>query len=139
MGGKLFGLRGYPVASGGQGAIDPANITQILVFVNKPQTDLVFEVGEFHATGRYTPPTAWVGDADPFFPFIDALGQYRHKAWPGKTPSPAGLASQRDAEARSLARVPGIRGWSRYGGWAAGPQLEATGFSVSRSMGANGG
>lgn len=128
MGGKLFGLRGYPVASGGQGTIDPANITQILVFVNEPQTDLVFEVGEFHATGRYTPPTAWVSDADPSFPFIDALGQYRHKAWPGKTPSPASLASQREAEARSLARAPGIRGWNRYGGWAAGPQLDATGF-----------
>ncbi len=34
--GKLFGLRGYPVAYGGDGTIDPANVTQLLVFVSRP-------------------------------------------------------------------------------------------------------
>jgi len=128
MGGKLFGMRGYPVASGGPGTIDPANVTQILVFVSKPQVELVFELGEFWATGRHIPPTAWITDADPYFPLIDTLGQYRHKAWPGKTPGVAGLAAQRQAEAESLAAAPGPRDWNRYGGWASGPHLEATGF-----------
>ena len=58
--GKLFGLRGYPVAPGGPGTVDPKNITQILIFVNKPNASHTFEVQDVRATGSYTPPTASV-------------------------------------------------------------------------------
>ena len=67
-------------------------------------------------------------DADPFFPFIDTFGQYKHKAWPGKTKSLDDLAAKRAQEAKDLAAQPGPEGWDKYGGWAAGPQLKATGF-----------
>jgi hypothetical protein len=128
LGGKLFGMRGYPVATGGAGTIDPKNVTQLLVFVSQPKQDHAFEIRDLRATGDYTPPTAWVSDADPFFPFMDTLGQYRHKDWPGKTHSVAELAEKRTAEAEELTRQPGPAGWDKYGGWANGPQLEATGF-----------
>jgi hypothetical protein len=78
--------------------------------------------------GRYTPPTAWTCDADPFFPFINTFGQYRHKDWPGKVKSLADLASKREAEARELTRQPGPKDWDKYGGWLNGPKREATGF-----------
>ena len=45
LGGKLFGMRGYPVRRGGPRTIDPANVTQLLVFVAKPSEDHLFEVG----------------------------------------------------------------------------------------------
>lgn len=128
LGGKLFGMRGYPVAPGGPGTIDPTNVTQLLVFVSKPSTDHVFEIADVRATGTYTPPTAWGTDADPFFPFIDTFGQYRHKDWPGKTHSLADLAAKREAEARELAQRPGPKDWDKYGGALNGPQLQATGF-----------
>ena len=128
LGGKLFGMRGYPVTPGGPGTVDPQNVTQFLVFVSKPQADHRFEIASIRATGDYTPPTAWATDADPFFPFIDTLGQYRHKDWPDKTHSVAELAEKRAAEAGELTRQPGPAGWDKYGGWAQGPQLEATGF-----------
>lgn len=67
-------------------------------------------------------------DAARFFPFIDTLGQYKHKDWPGKTHSVAELATNRDAEAKDLAAHPGPASWDRWGGWAEGPQLKATGF-----------
>ncbi len=128
LGGKLFGMRGYPVRQGGPGSVDARHITQLLVFVSKPTVEHVFEIEDVRASGQYTPPTAWVTDAEPFFPFIDAFGQYRHKDWPGKVKSQADLAARREQEAAELAAHPVPKDWDRYGGWAAGPQLEASGF-----------
>ncbi|MGO8704371.1 MAG: beta-galactosidase [Candidatus Brocadiia bacterium] len=135
LGGKLFGMRGYPVAAGLKGTIDPANVTQLLVFVAKPEADHLFEVAGIRATGAYTPPTAWVTDADPFFPFIDTFGQYLHKDWPGKTHSLSDLAARRAQEAKELAAQPGPKDWDRYGGSLAGPQLNATGFFRTEKVG----
>lgn len=126
--GKLFGMRGYPVKAGGPGTVDPSKITQLLLFVSQPSTGHSFEVDKIRATGSYTAPTAWVTDADPFFPFIDTLGQYRHKDWPGKVKSVAELAERRKDEAKQLAAHPGPQGWDKYGGFGAGPKLKATGF-----------
>jgi hypothetical protein len=128
LGGKLFGMRGYPVSSGGSGTIDPSRITQLVIFVNEPRADHLFEIRDIRATGAYQPPTAWVKDADPFFPFIDTFGQYRHKDWPGKVKSLADLKARREAEAQELVRRPGPKTWDKFGGWAAGPRLPATGF-----------
>lgn len=128
LGGKLFGMRGYPVERGGDQSVDPAKITQLVVFVAKPETEHSFEIGALRAEGVYVAPTASVTDADPFFPFIDSFGQYRHRDWPGKVRSPEDLRRRREEEARELAAQPGPAEWNRFGGWAAGPQLEATGF-----------
>jgi hypothetical protein len=128
MGGKLFGLRGYPVKAGGPGTVDPARVTQLLIFVSQPKQDHVFDIASIEAGGEYVPPTAWTSDADPYFPLIDALGQYRHKDWPGKTKAVADLAKNRAAEERDLAANPGPANWDQYGGNARGPKLQATGF-----------
>jgi hypothetical protein len=128
LGGKLFGMRGYPVKIGGPGTVDPAAITQVLLFVSKPSEAHKFQVGTVVASGEYTRPTASTADADPFFPFIDTFGQYRHKNWPGKVNSLSDLGEKREAEAQELARQPGPAGWDRYGGSLAGPKRAATGF-----------
>ena len=128
LGGKLFGMRGYPVTPGGPGTVDAKNITQILLFVNKPAASHAFELEEIRATGTYTPPTASVTDAEPYFPFIDTFGQYKHRDWPGKVHSPDELAERRAAEAKELAAHPGPQAWDKYGGWADSPQLTASGF-----------
>lgn len=128
MDGKLFGMRGYPKRRGGPGTVDPAKITQLLIFLNRPAEDRSFEVLDARAAGAYHAPTAWTGDADPFIPFIDTFGQYRHKDWPGKVKSEADLTERRDREAAALAADRGPNGWNRYGGWAGGPQQPATGF-----------
>ncbi len=126
--GKLFGMRGYPVSAGGPGTVDAAHITQVLCFVNKPAVDQVFEIDDLRAGGSYTPPTAWVTDADPFIPFIDTFGQYQHKDWPGKVHSLAELQQRRTREAEEIAAHSSPDQWCEYGGWTGGPQLKATGF-----------
>jgi len=130
--GKLFGLRGYPVAAGGEGTVDPARLNQVVIFLNHPKQDHTFEVLELAAGGSYTPPTAWTRDATPYFPLIDPLGQYRHKAWPGKVETVEALAVQRNHEQLGLKNAVApfntAAGWNTYGGWADGPALKATGF-----------
>lgn len=126
--GRLFGMRGYPVAWGGPGTVDTRNVTQLLVFVSRPREDHLFEIETILATGTWVRPTAWTSDADPFFPFIDAFGQYRHKDWPGKVHSETDLRQRVAREKAELVSHPGPQGWDKYGGAAAGPQLKATGF-----------
>ncbi len=121
----LFGMRGYPGgAMEGWQSIDPANVTQMLIFVPKPKEDHRFEIDNIHAYGTYTAPAL----KDDFFPFIDTYGQYIHKDWPGKTHKAADLARHRKREARDLARHAGPKGWNKYGGWRKGPRLPATGY-----------
>lgn len=128
LGGKLFGMRGYPVKAGGDGTLDPARVNQVLLFVSQPTQPQAFEVESISATGAPLNPLAWTRDADPFLPCIDTFGQYRHRPWPGKVTSLEDLHQRREGEARELAQEPPARGWDAYGGWAEGPQLEATGF-----------
>lgn len=127
LGGRLFGMRGYPAGGKGPEMVNPSNITQILLFASKPKTDAAFEITRIRATGVYTPPTAWVSDADPFFPFIDRFGQYSHKDWPGKAHSEGELTSRAATEAEELGQDRRAD-WDKYGGWRKGPRLEATGF-----------
>jgi hypothetical protein len=105
-----------------------AHITRLLIFVNKPDDEHVFEVSDVRAAGDYTAPTAFVTDAEPFFPFIDSFGQYKHKDWPGKTHSMSELIAKREAEAKELLSNAGPADWDKFGGWRNGPQLKATGF-----------
>ncbi len=67
-------------------------------------------------------------DAAQFFPFIDQFGQYKHKDWPGKTKAEADLKVSRDEEKAGLAKDPQPAEWDKWGGWAAGPKHDASGF-----------
>ena len=66
------------------GTVDAGHITQLLVFVSKPAEDHVFEIQDVRAAGAYTPPTAWVTDAQPYFPFIDTFGSTGTRTGPAK-------------------------------------------------------
>ncbi|MHC4506467.1 MAG: beta-agarase, partial [Planctomycetota bacterium] len=117
---KIVGMRGTP---GGVGTLDPANVTQLLVFVAKPREDHAFEIANVRAGGR-----AETRDADTFLPFIDELGQYIHRDWPGKTHSEEELGGHIAKELRDIAEKPGPEDRDRFGGWASEPKLDATGF-----------
>lgn len=61
------------------------------------------------------------------FPFIDTYGQYMHADWPEKIRSDDDLKSNLTKEAAELDASERISSWNRFGGWADGPKLEATG------------
>lgn len=124
---KLFGMRGYPPTGAESGTLDARNVTGLVIYVPKPTEDHQFLVGNPRAGGEHTPHPPWPA-GKPFLPMIDTFGQYLHREWPGKTHSLEELQGRGVEEEADLAAHPGPDGWDQYGGWAAGPQLEATGF-----------
>jgi hypothetical protein len=116
----IIGMRGTP---GTGGPLDPANVTQVIVFVPKPAEDHAFTIDNLAASDAVK-----TADSATFFPFIDEFGQYMHADWPGKVHSPAELKGRVAEEGADWAKHPGPTDWDQYGGWAKGPQLKATGF-----------
>lgn len=127
--GKLFAMRGYPTEAGAdERAIDPRNVTQLFIFVPRPNEGHAFEVANIRAGGAYAPPPGDPEKVKEFFPFIDTFGQYMHKDWPGKVHSLDDLKKRLEAEQQDLAAHGGPDNWNQYGGWKDGPALKATGF-----------
>lgn len=63
-----------------------------------------------------------------FFPFIDSYGQYSKLDWTDKIRTDGDLVKMRKKEEAWIAERGSMpEGWNQYGGWAAGPQLKATG------------
>jgi len=75
-------------------------------------------------------------ERDAFFPFIDRFGQYAHADWKNKVHSKTQLQELAKKETAMLEASTGVSGWSRYGGWKDGPQLEASGhFRTAKHAG----
>jgi hypothetical protein len=120
----LFGLRGVPWSMGGAGTIDPARITQLVIFVARPTEDHQFTVSDVRAGGSFAPAPEAAMDAAHFFPFIDTFGQYIHRDWPGKTHKPEDLAAAREMEAADLKAHAGpVGSRDRFGGWLCEKEL----------------
>jgi hypothetical protein len=118
------GLHGIP---GGKmslwaGIEEPIVARELRVFTVMPAQETRVEVSNIRPFGSSQIPAA-AG----FFPFIDRYGQFKHREWPGKVHTDADLAANRQREDADLAAHPGPAGLDRFGGWAVGPQLAATG------------
>ena len=67
--------------------------------------------------------------ADELNPWVDRFGQARFADFPAKIRAVADFKAQYAAEMQEIAAAPqAIPSADRFGGWAAGPQLKATGF-----------
>jgi hypothetical protein len=134
---KLFGMHGFPDGLYASGGIDPANIVAVTVFTeNKPAVSHSFEIAAVRAFGTYVRPVWADMTPEQFFPCIDTFGQFIHKEWPGKVHAVEELVANRAAEAKQLEASPAPAAWDVWGGWANGPQLEATGhFRTAKHAG----
>ena len=121
---KFIGMRGAPIAAP---KLDSSNVVQLVVFTPRPKQAHAFEVSNIHAGGTYAAPQVPASPKD-FFPMIDEFGQYMHRDWPRKTHTVDELRSRIKEEEKDFAAHPEPGDWNRYGGWASGPQLKATGF-----------
>ncbi len=124
---KLAGMRYTPwgVRSQYGPMIDPSNIVQVSLFLNTPAKPYEFTVNSIKAVGAFDASTQVI--PEPFFPFIDRYGQYIHKDWLGKVKSNDDFAREKALELKYINTNPRPSSWNRYGGWADGPQLKATG------------
>ena len=121
---RIIGMRGAPPI---KRVKDLTNVSQIVIYIQKADKPFDIVINNIHAEGVYKSPEA-AQELKNFFPMIDKFGQYKHRDWPGKTHSLDELLAHRETEKKDLVSRPGSENWDQYGGWAAGPQLEATGF-----------
>lgn len=119
-----FGMRGLPVQPGarslgstGTHVLNNANIVQMQIFLASPADDFTLIVDNV----RLRPAVPLAG-------IVDRFGQFTGDAWPGKAESEEDLARQRDEEAEALAAAERFDERSEFGGFTAGPRLDATGF-----------
>ncbi|GIW72306.1 MAG: hypothetical protein KatS3mg102_1848 [Planctomycetota bacterium] len=125
----LFGVRTLP---GGffleQPTLDPRQVVRVVIFGLEPTRTHVIDVDNIRAGGNFVYPS-WLPLAatSAFLPFVDRYGQFAHADWPGKTHSDLDLGASRQAEDADLQARPAPPAYDRFGGWAQGPVLAATG------------
>lgn len=122
----------YKTPSGVRGpkTVDSAKINSIELYMQWPFEGATKGLADFRVSNLRTegePDAAAKVADDQFFPFIDVYGQNIHGDWPEKIHSDADLKKARETEDAELARTPRPSEWNRFGGWAKGPQLKATG------------
>lgn len=117
---ELIGMRGYPDS---QKVLDSSKICRVIIFLAKPQKDYTFRIKNLRAEGSVIHL-----DSKGFVPFIDKFGQFVHTDWPGKIDSERTLIKVRKREQKELLAQVGPGEWDKYGGWAKGPKLKASGF-----------
>lgn len=87
-------------------------------------------------TGSGDAPAVTVLKADSLCPWVDEFGQANFAEWPDKVHSVEELRARGEAEAREQAARPAaIPSADRFGGWAGGPQLKATGHFRTEKTG----
>ena len=133
--GAYWGMRGVPVlgpvimlAPGMSGfVLDPAKITAIQVYLNRPGQELTLFLDNVRVFREGSTLEALAP-----FPFVDPFGQYCHDDWPGKVHDETELIGQAAKEdVQTQTELPGR---DRFGGWADGPQLDATGWFRSQKV-----
>ena len=126
---KLEGMNGRPSAQDGAGGgFDIHRATSFHIFFNQDGKASGFSVLRVSADGNVKPPKML--SAKTFLPFVDQFGQFVHDEWPGKVHDEAELIRTKADEDAWLAAngATPIPEADRFGGWAGGPQLKATGF-----------
>ncbi|PTX99698.1 hypothetical protein DB346_17930 [Verrucomicrobia bacterium LW23] len=121
-----LGMKGLPgfgeyrnLGSTGTGPFDWGHIVKWQIFMGRQHADQVLIVDNV----RLIP-----GRSQDFSNIVDKYGQYSREDWPGKITSDADFAAQLKKEDADLAAHPAVPQRNKFGGWANGPQLEATGY-----------
>lgn len=100
---------------------DPGNVQDLLITCSTPGRHS-FQLGPMFALQETNEALA---DA---LPILDRFGQYMIRDWPGKASSDDGIKALERVEDDLIEEIGEASGFNRFGGWADGPQLEATGF-----------
>ncbi|MDF9834215.1 GH43 family beta-xylosidase [Ereboglobus sp. PH5-5] len=124
---KIEGVKNSPEGLKGRCTLNLARITNIMLFANPLGAEVKFEVSNIRLEEPFAGAPDALKSASTFYPAFDRYGQYKHKDWPGKTRADTDLAKDLADEDADLAANPRPPSFNRYGGWADGPALEATG------------
>lgn len=115
----LLKMRGIP----GKEKTPRKDVQQVSFSVRYPTSKQHYSINSLYATG-----TTEVRDTTGFFPFVDTYGQFKHDDWKDKVHNDVELLLIAEREKIELNSNPKSPEVNKYGGWANGPQLKATGF-----------
>jgi len=90
------------------------------------KANISFNISEIQPVGLFISAQN-ISEKPGFFPFIDEFGQYKYNDWPAKTKSVSDLSEAFETDLKNNKSMPGPTGRNRFGGWAEGPKLKATG------------
>ena len=124
----LVGLKRNPsVGSASSFALEKTR--SISVYFPAGTEDRTFGVSRIElVSGDGKPAPQKVLHAATFSPWVDAFGQANYVEWPDKVHSPEEIRAKGAQEEKGLEALPqAIPDADRFGGWAKGPQLKATG------------
>ena len=124
---SLDGMRGFPKTPGEGSTFNLHRVRSFHVFVVQRGVDEGFSVLRVSATHSGVRQKTLL--AAGFLPFVDKYGQFAHDDWPGKIHDDGELEkSRKDEDAWLNGHACPIPDADRFGGWAGGPKLKATGF-----------
>lgn len=135
--GPYWGMQGIPVygpiaytmgPSGGGRTL--TRVTALRVEAVEPPPGATFHVHGATAFAPDSPLSRVVSH-----PYVDAFGQYMHQDWAYKVRSAEDMERLDAEESERLEEAPLLPGRDAYGGWADGPQLEATGAFRTEKVG----
>ena len=112
--------QGYMISNWGN-HIDLRDVEALELFM-APNRAVTLTIGPVALSSEDIAPAALTKE-----PVVDEFGQWVPASWPGKIRSLNDLRARWDGEARASAKLPDF-GWTRFGGWKAGPRQKATGF-----------
>ncbi|HQE82077.1 MAG TPA: beta-galactosidase [Candidatus Hydrogenedentes bacterium] len=128
--GPYWGMHGIPVIGpvsrtmpGMAAETRLTTASSVTVAVREPGKEVRLLLDDF-VTFEEDSPVAFLVP----MPFVDKFGQYIQAEWPGKIHSEADLRARHEKELAALEAAPVVPGQDALGGWADGPQLEATGW-----------
>jgi hypothetical protein len=119
-----YGMRGLPVngdarnlGSNGTYNLRPSQIAQMQIFLASPAETFTLVIDHV----RVRPPAPLAG-------IVDRFGQFTGAPWAGKVESEAEMDRKREEEAEWLRGNERFEERSEFGGFTAGPRLEASGY-----------
>jgi hypothetical protein len=118
-----MGMRGEPLIPGfrllaeDHRSVDIAHITKFRLFLEKPAGPRTLVIDNIRLAPGVT-----------YDRIVDQFGQFAFGKWNGKLKDAVEFGRQRNREEAELKAHPTPPGRDEYGGWAAGPKLEATGY-----------
>ena len=106
-----------PIIYGSFKRVDEGHVTAFHFFLDRPPAARTLVLENI----RLLPPVSYEG-------IVDAFGQYTRADWPGKIKDENDLVQRRVQEEAQIQAAPTLPERDEYGGWAAGPQVQPTGF-----------
>jgi len=119
---------GHPEGARGPAVLDTAHVTSVALKLQWPFEDEFADLADLRLSNlrlEGEPDRDRAVDPAKYVPFVDRYGQFAHGDWKFKVHADADLRKDLAAESKSLKPAPAS--WDRFGGWAAGPKLKATG------------